>query len=53
MYDERAPKKVRVQLDYDGGKLTFVNLDTRKVLKTIRVTFAEQVFPFLDLYLPL
>lgn len=38
------PQKVRVQLDYDKGKLTFFDLDRKKNLHTMRHTFTEKIF---------
>ena len=49
MSQEVSPLMVRVQLDYDGGKLTFIDRLTKNVLKTFTATFTEKVFPFLDL----
>ncbi|XP_044232735.1 zinc-binding protein A33-like [Thunnus albacares] len=40
-------KKVRVQLDYDQGKLSFFCLDRKTPLHTIECTFTEPVFPYL------
>ncbi|KAM8725857.1 E3 ubiquitin-protein ligase TRIM35-like [Acanthopagrus schlegelii] len=40
------PEKVRVQLDYDRGTLSFFDLDRRTVVHTIRHTFTEPVFPY-------
>lgn len=43
---ELFPQKVRVQLDYDKGKLTFFDLDRKKNLHTMKHTFTEIVFPY-------
>ncbi|XP_067429285.1 zinc-binding protein A33-like [Thunnus thynnus] len=46
-YISEMIKKVRVQLDYDQGKLSFFCLDRKKLLHTIEYTFTEPVFPYL------
>lgn len=40
------PQKVRVQLDYDQGKLSFFDLDRKTPVRTIKHTFTETVFPY-------
>ncbi|XP_073349066.1 zinc-binding protein A33-like [Pagrus major] len=40
------PQKVRVQLDYDQGILSFFDLDKKTLVHTIRHTFTEPVFPY-------
>ncbi|XP_035534717.1 zinc-binding protein A33-like [Morone saxatilis] len=40
------PGKVRVQLDYDQGILSFLDLDSKTLVHTIRYTFTETVFPY-------
>ena len=39
-------KKIRVQLDYDKGILSFFDLRENTLIHTIRHTFTETVFPF-------
>ncbi|KAK9976443.1 hypothetical protein ABG768_021648 [Culter alburnus] len=40
-------QRVRVQLDYDGGTVSFSNPVTKNCLRTFRASFTETVFPFL------
>lgn len=40
-------KRVRVQLDWDGGRLSFFELESNKHLYTFRQTFSEKLFPFI------
>ncbi|XP_051746437.1 nuclear factor 7, ovary-like isoform X8 [Ctenopharyngodon idella] len=40
-------QRVRVQLDYDGGTVSFSNPVTKNNLCTFRTSFTETVFPFL------
>ncbi|XP_051746431.1 nuclear factor 7, brain-like isoform X5 [Ctenopharyngodon idella] len=43
-------QRVRVQLDYDGGTVSFSNPVTKNNLCTFRTSFTETVFPFLYNY---
>lgn len=38
--------KIRVQLDYDQGTLTFFDLDRKRLIHVIKHTFTEPVFPY-------
>ncbi len=40
------PQKVRVQLDYDQGILSFFDLDRKTLVHTIKYTFTETLFPY-------
>ncbi|KAI3364351.1 hypothetical protein L3Q82_011154, partial [Scortum barcoo] len=40
------PQKVRVQLDYDQGMLSFFDLDRKTHVHTIKYTFTEMLFPY-------
>lgn len=42
------PKRVRVQLDYREGTLSFLDLDKRTVVHTMKCTFKETVFPYFE-----
>ena len=44
--EDSFPQKVRVQLDYDKGIVTFFDLDRKTLVHTIRHTFTEPVFPY-------
>lgn len=43
--EKLIPQKVRVQLDYDQGVLSFFDLDRETPVHTIKHTFTEPVFP--------
>ncbi|XP_051265302.1 zinc-binding protein A33 isoform X2 [Dicentrarchus labrax] len=45
-YKDLFPCKVRVQLDYDQGILSFLDLDSKTLVHTIKYTFTETVFPY-------
>ncbi|XP_067429288.1 E3 ubiquitin-protein ligase TRIM35-like [Thunnus thynnus] len=40
------PQRVRVQLDYDQGILSFFDLDRKTPVHTIKYTFPKPVFPY-------
>ncbi|KAM4713118.1 E3 ubiquitin-protein ligase TRIM35-like [Anableps anableps] len=40
------PQKVRVELDYNRGILSFFDIDRRKTVHTIKYRFTETVFPY-------
>lgn len=44
--EDLFPQKVRVQLDYDQGILSFFDLDRKTTVHTIKHTFTEMLFPY-------
>lgn len=44
--EDLLPQKVRVQLDYDQGMLSFFDLDRKTPVHTIKYTFTEMLFPY-------
>ncbi|KAM9339218.1 uncharacterized protein ABDE67_016875 [Symphorus nematophorus] len=44
--EDSIPKKVRVQLDYDQGILSFVDLDKKKLVYTMKQAFTKTVYPY-------
>lgn len=45
---DALPKKVRVQLDYDGGLLSFFDLQRKTHVNTIKYSFTQTVFPYFN-----
>ncbi|KAJ8272160.1 hypothetical protein COCON_G00110190 [Conger conger] len=43
---ERKPQSIRVQLDYDGGEVSFFNSSDMSLIYTFKHTFTERLFPY-------
>ncbi|XP_056463285.1 zinc-binding protein A33-like [Gadus chalcogrammus] len=46
---KRTPERIRVQLDYDGGEVSFYDPEDMTLIYTYQDTFTENIFPWFAL----
>ncbi|XP_059927251.1 E3 ubiquitin-protein ligase TRIM35-like isoform X3 [Gadus macrocephalus] len=46
---KRTPERIRVQLDYDGGKVSFYDPEDMTLIYTHQYTFTDSIFPWFSL----
>ncbi|XP_061567523.1 zinc-binding protein A33-like [Cololabis saira] len=46
---KKSLRRIRVQLDYDGGTVSFYNAEDMKKIYTHKYTFTEKLFPYFSL----
>ncbi|XP_010006851.1 PREDICTED: nuclear factor 7, ovary-like [Chaetura pelagica] len=47
---EEKPRKIRVHLDYEGGRVTFYNAENMAQILQFRASFSQKVFPYFWLW---
>ncbi|XP_061088119.1 E3 ubiquitin-protein ligase TRIM35-like [Conger conger] len=47
---KRKPRSIRVELDYDRGKVSFFDSSDRSHIYTFKDTFTERIFPYFNPY---
>ncbi|XP_036401197.1 zinc-binding protein A33-like [Megalops cyprinoides] len=48
---KRKPQRIRVQLDYDRGKVSFYDPSDMSHIHTFKDTFTERLYPYFSLYI--
>ncbi|XP_030233272.1 nuclear factor 7, brain-like [Gadus morhua] len=46
---KRTPERIRVQLDYDGGEVSFYDPEDMTLIYTYQHTFTDNIFPYFSL----
>ncbi|NXP26338.1 NF7O factor, partial [Scytalopus superciliaris] len=47
---KEKPRRIRVRLDYEGGRVTFYNAENMAQILQFEAPFAEKVFPYFWLW---